>query len=64
MLSAEQLEAALRHEYVHRGAFDNFKRLAVLLAPLMFCLSSTEVLARSSGDGPGSRNGPLTMRRW
>lgn len=32
-LSAEQLEAALRHEYVHRTARDNFKRLLLLLAP-------------------------------
>jgi len=32
-LSAEQLDAALRHERVHRTARDNFKRLLLLLAP-------------------------------
>jgi beta-lactamase regulating signal transducer with metallopeptidase domain len=32
-LSADQLEAALRHEQVHRCAFDNLKRFFVLLAP-------------------------------
>jgi len=32
-LSEAQLDVALRHERVHRGAFDNCKRLLVLLAP-------------------------------
>jgi len=32
-LSAEQLAAALRHEYVHGKSRDNLKRLAVLLSP-------------------------------
>lgn len=37
-LSAEQLEAALRHEDVHRASLDNFKRLLILLAPEVFPL--------------------------
>jgi Zn-dependent protease with chaperone function len=32
-LSTEQLNAALRHEIVHRDARDNFKRLLLLLVP-------------------------------
>jgi hypothetical protein len=34
-LSAEQLEAALRHEQAHRRAFDNFKRLLLAATPRM-----------------------------
>ncbi|HTV64184.1 MAG TPA: M56 family metallopeptidase [Bryocella sp.] len=32
-LSAEQREAALRHEHAHRASGDNLKRLLILLAP-------------------------------
>lgn len=32
-LSAEQLDAAIRHELAHRTSADNFKRLLLLLAP-------------------------------
>jgi beta-lactamase regulating signal transducer with metallopeptidase domain len=38
-LSAEQLDAALRHENVHRTAHDNFKRLLLLLAPAIWPFS-------------------------
>jgi hypothetical protein len=38
-LSAEQLNAALRHEHVHRTACDNFKRLLLLLAPTVWPFS-------------------------
>jgi BlaR1 peptidase M56 len=34
--SAEELDAALRHEHAHRTSFDNAKRLLVLLAPDVF----------------------------
>ncbi|MGC2465144.1 MAG: M56 family metallopeptidase [Candidatus Acidiferrum sp.] len=35
-LSAEELDAALRHEHSHRTSRDNIKRLVILLAPDMF----------------------------
>ena len=35
-LSAEELDSALRHETAHRVSRDNFKRLAILLAPDIF----------------------------
>jgi hypothetical protein len=38
-LSAEQLNAALRHEHVHRTACDNFKRLLLLVAPAVWPFS-------------------------
>jgi beta-lactamase regulating signal transducer with metallopeptidase domain len=36
MLSAEELDAALRHEHAHRTSHDNAKRLLLLLAPDIF----------------------------
>ncbi len=33
VLNYEQLDAAIRHELAHVSAFDNWKRLAILLAP-------------------------------
>lgn len=42
-LSAEQLDAALRHEQVHHAARDNFKRLLLLLAPGIWPFSSALV---------------------
>jgi beta-lactamase regulating signal transducer with metallopeptidase domain len=38
-LSAEQLDAALRHERAHRMSRDNLKRLLILLAPDVFPFS-------------------------
>ncbi len=35
-LSAEELDSAMRHETAHRVSRDNFKRLAILLAPDIF----------------------------
>jgi hypothetical protein len=35
-LSEDQLEAAVRHETSHAGSHDNWKRLAILLAPDVF----------------------------
>jgi hypothetical protein len=35
VLSAEQLDAALRHEHAHRLAYDNFKRLLMAATPRM-----------------------------
>jgi beta-lactamase regulating signal transducer with metallopeptidase domain len=35
-LSAEELDAALRHEHAHRTSRDNAKRLLILLAPDIF----------------------------
>jgi Zn-dependent protease with chaperone function len=40
-LSAEQLDAALRHESAHRISRDNLKRLLLLLAPDIFPFSRT-----------------------
>jgi beta-lactamase regulating signal transducer with metallopeptidase domain len=36
VLDREQLDAAIRHEMGHASAFDNWKRLAILLAPGFF----------------------------
>jgi Zn-dependent protease with chaperone function len=41
VLSAEQLDAALRHEDAHRVSRDNLKRFVILLAPGIFPLSHT-----------------------
>jgi bla regulator protein blaR1 len=40
-LSAEELEAALRHEDAHRASRDNLKRFMLLLAPGIFPLART-----------------------
>jgi Zn-dependent protease with chaperone function len=43
VLSAEQLDAALRHEQVHRTAHDNCKRLLLLLTPRIWPFSGALV---------------------
>ena len=47
-LSAEQLDAALRHERAHEKSRDNLKRLAVLMAPgFIPCVRGFETLERA-----------------